>query len=339
MTAVGIAGTAHYLPERWMTAAEIGAASGIPESVVVDKFGVRGKHVAAADEHVSDMATAAGARALAAAGLDPGDVDIVIYYGSTWKDHAVWQAAPLIAHRLGCVDAFALELDYVSCGTPVALRVARDLLAAEDDLRRVLLVAACRESYLVDYDDPGSRFTYNFGDGAAAAVLERGLRRNEVLGSHMFSDGSFSRHVKVPAGGSVEPASAGTIRGRRHLLSVEDPAGMKARLDPVSLPNFLRAAEGACKRSGITLDEVDHMCGIHMKRSMHDELVSALGLDPSQASYLDDTGHMSGVDPMLALDRAVAEGRVRAGDHVLALAAGTGYTWAATVVRWGERTV
>jgi 3-oxoacyl-[acyl-carrier-protein] synthase-3 len=135
----------------------------------------------------------------------------------------------------------------------------------------------------------------------------------------------------------VEPASEESVRARRHLLSVEDPVAMKERLDPVSLPNFLRVAEGACKRSGITLADVDYLCGIHMKRSMHDELVDALGLAPARAAYLDDTGHMSGVDPLLALDRAVVGGDVRPGDHVLALAAGTGYTWAATVVRWGER--
>ncbi|MHB1064014.1 MAG: 3-oxoacyl-ACP synthase [Georgenia sp.] len=337
MSAIGIRSTSHYLPDRWMTAAEIGAVSGIPEAVVAERFGIRGKHIAAPGEHVSGMAVSAGARALEAAGLEPRDIDAVVYFGSTWKDHPVWQAAPRIADRLGCTEAFALELDYVSCGTPVALRVARDMLVAEDDLHRVLLVGACRESYLVDYGDPGSRFTYNFGDGAAAAVLERGLERNEVLGSHMLTDGSFSQHVKVPAGGSVEPASVESVHAGRHLLRVEDPADMKARLDPVSLPNFLRVAEGACKRSGITLDEIDHLCGIHMKRSMHDRLVTVLGVDPDRASYLDDTGHMSGVDPMLALDRAVAAGDVRDGDHVLTLAAGTGYTWAATVLRWGER--
>lgn len=337
MTAVGIAATAHHLPRRWMSASEIADASGIPEDVVVEKFGMRGKHIAAEDEHVSDLATRAGAAALVAAGLDPLAVDAVVYFGSSWKDHPVWQVAPRVADRLGTRNAFGLELDYVSCGTPVALRVVRDLMVAEEELRRVLVVAASCESHLVDFADPGSRFTYNFGDGAVAAVLERGLARNEVLGSHMLTDGSFSHHVKVPAGGSVEPASAETVAGRRHLLSVEDPAGMKERLDPVTLPNFVRVAEQACKRSGITLGDVDHLCGIHMKRSMHDALVAALGVDPARASYLDDTGHMSGVDPLLALDRAVTAGTVTDGDHVLLLAAGTGYTWAATVVRWGER--
>jgi 3-oxoacyl-[acyl-carrier-protein] synthase-3 len=72
-----------------------------------------------------------------------------------------------------------------------------------------------------------------------------------------------------------------------------------------------------------------------MKRSAHEGLVDALGLDPARAAYLDDTGHMSGVDPLLALDRAARAGEVGEGDLVLLLAAGTGYTWAASVVRWG----
>jgi 3-oxoacyl-[acyl-carrier-protein] synthase III len=79
---------------------------------------------------------------------------------------------------------------------------------------------------------------------------------------------------------------------------------MKERLDEVSLPNFVRAAEGALERSGATLADVSFLCGLHMKRSMHDELVEALGVDPARTVYLDDTGHMSGVDPLLGLDRA-----------------------------------
>jgi 3-oxoacyl-[acyl-carrier-protein] synthase III len=334
---IGIASTGTYLPTRWMPAAEISRRSGIPQTVVTEKFGLRGKHVAGEGEHVSDMSVRAGERALEAARLDPADLSAVVYFGSTWKDHPVWQAAPRVADRLGARNAFALELDYVSCGAPVALRVVRNLMVAEDELTRVLIVAACRESHLVDYTDPDSRFTYNFGDGAVAAVLERGLGRNLVLGSHMVTDGSFSHHVKVRAGGSVEPASAETVARGRHLLSVEDPAGMKERLDPVSLPNFVHVAEQACKRSGITLGSIDYLCGIHMKRSMHDELVAALGLETSRAAYLADTGHMSGVDPLLALHRAAESGELSDGDHVLLLAAGTGYTWAATVVRWGEK--
>jgi 3-oxoacyl-[acyl-carrier-protein] synthase-3 len=333
LTQVGIAATATYLPERWLTAAEIGEASGIPEAVLVDKFGLRGKHVAAPDEHVSDMAVAAGRRLLDENGVDPASIDLVVYYGSTWKDYPVWQAAPWIAHRLGCDRAFALELDYVSCGTPVALRAARNYMLAEPELGHVLVVAACRESYLLDYENERARFMFNFGDGAVAGLLVAGQPRNELLASHALTDGSLSLQVKVPAGGSVEPPSQRTLAERRHYLDVDDPAAMKERLDAVSLPNFVAVAEGALARSGAALGDAAYLCGIHMKRSMHDALVDALRVP--RAAYLDDTGHMSGVDPLLALDRAARAGDLADGDLVLLLAAGTGYTWAASVLRWG----
>jgi 3-oxoacyl-[acyl-carrier-protein] synthase III len=328
---VGLAATAAYLPERWLPAAEIAAASGIPEQVLVEKFGLRGKHIAAADEHVSDLSVKAGTALLEEQGLDPLDVDVVLYYGSMWKDYPVWQAAPWIAHRLGCRNAYALEYANVSCGTPVALRLARNFLLAEPELRNVLLVAACRESYLLDYGNERSRFMFNFGDGAVAGLLTRDAP-HRLLGAHAVTDGSFSLQVKVPAGGSVEPASAESVAGRRHYLDVADPAQMKGGLDEVSLPNFLAAAHGALERSGATAADVSLLCGIHMKRSMHRAVLEGLGIE--RAVYLDDTGHMSGVDPLLALDRAERAGEVAAGDLVLLLAAGTGYTWAAAVVRW-----
>lgn len=330
MSRVGIAATAAYLPERWMTAAEVAERSGIPQSVIVEKFGLRGKHIAAEDEHVSDLSVRAAEALLEETGIDPASLDVVMYYGSTWKDYAVWQAAPWIAHRIGASRAYAVEYDNVSCGTPVALRVARDMLLAEEELRSILVVAACRESYLLDYGNHRSRFMFTFGDGAVAGLVLKDAGRNELLGCHGITDGSFSLQVKVPSGGSVHP------NGGYRFLDVADPAAMKAGLDRVSLANFAAAARVALERSGATLADVGYLCGIHMKPSMHRALLRELGLDESRAAYLDDTGHMSGVDPLLALDRAARAGELRDGELVLLLAAGTGYTWAASVVRWGE---
>ena len=335
MRRVGLAATAAYLPERWMSAAEVADASGIPESVIVEKFGLRGKHIAGSDEHVSDLAVRAAEGLLAEHDVDPGSIDVVLYYGSTWKDYAVWQAAPWIAHRLGCSRAYAVEYDQVSMGTPVALRAARALLVAEPEWRTALVVAACRESYLLDYGNERSRFMFNFGDGAVAGLLVADADANLVLASHGITDGSFALQVKVPAGGSVEPPSLESVRAGRHSLDVADPSSMKNGLDDVSLANFVAAAQGALERSGLQVDDISYLSGIHMKRSMHDAIVAALGVDPARTSYLDDTGHMSGVDPLLGLDRAVRSGEVADGDVVLLLAAGTGYTWAATALRWG----
>jgi 3-oxoacyl-[acyl-carrier-protein] synthase III len=327
---VGLAATASYLPERWLTAAEIAERSGIPEDVIVEKFGLRGKHIAAADEHVSDLAVAAATRLLEECGFDPAELDVVMYYGSMWRDYAIWQVAPHIAYRIGATKAFALEFDNVSHGTPIALRVARDLLRAEEELRNVLVVAACRESYLLDYGNERARFMFNFGDGAVAGLLAGGSARNEVLGAHTITNGAYSLQVKVPGGGSVEP------EGYRYL-DVADPASMKNGLDAESLPNFVAAAKGALERSGLGLEDVSLVCPLHTKRSMFLALLSELGICEDRAVYLDDTGHMSGVDSLLGLDRAARAGRLADGDVVLLLSAGTGYTWAAAVVRWGDR--
>ena len=329
MRRVGLAGTASYLPERWLTAAEVAELSGIPERVVVEKFGLRGKHIAAPDEHVSDLSVQAAERLLAETGVEPTSIDVVMYYGSMWRDYAVWQVAPHIAYRIGATNAFAVEYDNVSHGTAIALRIARDLLRAEEELATILVVAACRESYLLDYANERSRFMFNFGDGAVAGLLVGDSARNEVLGAHAITNGAYSLQVKVPGGGSVDP------EGYR-FLDVQDPAEMKGGLDQESLPNFLAAARGAAERSGLSLAEIDFVCPLHTKRSMFLALLGELGMREDQAVYLDDTGHMSGVDPLLGLDRAVRDGRVRDGDHVLLLSAGPGYTWAATVVRWGE---
>lgn len=334
MRQVSLVGTAAYLPDRWLPASELAGLSGIPEAVLVERFGLRGKHIAAPDEHVSDMAVTAATRLLDELGVPAASLDAVVYFGSSFKDYPVWQAAPRIAHRLGADRAFALELDYVSCGAPVAVRVVRDLLRAEPDLRRVLAVAASRESYLLDYANARTRFMFNFGDGAVAALFEGDGTERLVAGAHMITDGSFSLDVKVPAGGSAEPASVATVAARRHMLDVPDPASMKERLDPVSVGNFVEAARRAAEASGASLGEVALLCGIHMKRSIHEAICAGLGVPPDRAVYLDDTGHMSGVDPLLGLDRAWRAGRIEAGDLVLLLAAGTGYTWAAACIRW-----
>ena len=146
-----------------------------------------------------------------------------MYFGSTWKDWGVWQAAPWIAHRLGCRNAFAVEYDNVSHGSPAALRLARDLLRAEEELRSVLLVGACRESYLLDYGNERSRFMFSFGDGAVAALLvtaeperQRAARRARDHRRLVLAAGQGGPRRLVEPDGSP-------------FLDVADPGSMKER--------------------------------------------------------------------------------------------------------------
>ena len=348
---VGITGIGTYVPEGTVSGEAIAAESGIPEEVVVEKMGVREKRVCPPDgDHVTDMSVKAAEAALADAEVDPAELDIVVYHGSEYKDHVVWSAAAAITDRLGATNAYATESYTLCAGAPIALRQVTAQLKSEP-IDTALLVAASREEDLVDYGNDGSSFMFNFGSGASAFVVEAadgsdrgessdgapfdGRARAAVHASAAETDGSFADDVVMPAGGSVRPPSEETVREGLHTLDVPDPDGMKERLGPVSLPAYLSVADTAVERSGFERADLDFVALTHMKRSFHERVLDELGLDPeSDGYYLDEYGHVQSVDQALALEAGVENGRLESGDLVCLLAAGTGYTWSATVLRW-----
>ncbi len=329
---VNIVSTGTYSPKTWMPASEIAERSGIPEDVIIDRFGLRGKHIAGDDEHVSTMSAWAGLQAIERAGLEPADIDVVAYFGSKAMDYQVWSASPKIIDLMGTANAWALEMANVSCGGPVAIATATSMLRGDPTISNILLVGGCRESHLIDFGNQRSRFMFNFGDGGAAVLLSRDLPGHEVLSYRIISDGQFADDVAVYAGGTRIPASHATVDANRHVLDVADPISMKERLDPVSGKNFIAVASEACDRAGVSLSDIRLLPLLHTKRSFHDWIVQNLGIPPERAVYIQDHGHMSGLDTIVGLDARQDE--LEPGDLVLMLSAGTGYTWAATLVRW-----
>jgi 3-oxoacyl-[acyl-carrier-protein] synthase-3 len=321
------------MPAPIVTAQELARETGIPADVLRQKFGVQQVHRAGPDCHVSQMAAEAGVAALRDAEVNAGDIDLLVYCGSEFKDYIVWSAAIKIAHLLGCHRAQAFEVYALCAGTPITLRVVKDMMLAEPSIRTALVVAASKESTLVDRQNEATRFMFTFGDGAAAAVLRRGLKRNVILSTASLIDGSLSEDTIMPAGGSRHPATAETVAANLHVLDVPDLEHMRARLDAVSGPNFLRVVHEAMERSG--REHVDFLAPVHMKRSMHGWLQRALRAD--RAVYLEEYGHMQAVDQLVGLEEGRRQGLLREGDTAVLAAAGVGYTWAATVVAWGPQ--
>jgi 3-oxoacyl-[acyl-carrier-protein] synthase-3 len=339
MTEVSLTGYGRYLPDETLSGEAIAARSGIPEHVVVEKMGLREKRVCPPDaDHCTDMSVEAAREALDDASVDPGEIDLVLYHGSEYKDYVVWSAAASIADRLGAENAYATESYTLCAGCPIAIRQVRaQLLAGSIDT--ALLVTASREEDLIDYGNEDSSFMFNFGSAGAAYVLEADpdpeRRRARVRGSHAVTDGSFADDVVMPAGGSVDPPTHETVGEGLHTLDVPDPDGMKERLAPVSLPNYLTVADTALDRSGYDREDVDFVAVTHMKRSFHRTLLSELGVDPEEDGYyLDEFGHVQSADQILAVHEGLQCDRLGPGDVVLFLAAGTGYTWSATVLEW-----
>ncbi|AST90893.1 3-oxoacyl-ACP synthase [Sutcliffiella cohnii] len=329
---VGIEETSVFFPQQIETAADLAVKSGIPKHVIIEKFGLFEKHVADHTMHASDLAIAAAKPIVEK--VDPLSIDVVIYFGSPHKDYYVWSSAPKISHELGTKNAYAFELMNVSSCFPIALKVAKDMIRSDATINNILLVGGCKESQIIDYENPRSRFMFNFADGGTAALVKRNATKSEILDSAIITDGSFHNDVRVPAGGSAYYPSFETVENRMHYIDVTDPASMKERLDPVSIPNFHQVIRQSVEKSGLTIEDIQLLLPLHTKRSMFKQLMNGINLKEEQAVYLDHHGHMSALDPCIGLHFASQQGKLKKGDIAVAVSAGTGYTWAATTIRW-----
>jgi 3-oxoacyl-[acyl-carrier-protein] synthase III len=334
--AIGIAGVGTYIPRPFLTAADLAARSGIPEDVIRLKFGITRKPVPGPEDHTNAMALWAAQDALRDAGMAGEGIDVVLCTTEEWKEYPLWTAGIKLAHDLGARRAWAIDVQ-MRCGTTIgALKLARGLMLAEPDVRTVLIAGGYRNGDLVDYRNPRSRFMLNLSAGGGALLLRKGHPRNHLLGSALITDGSFSLDVIVPAGGTKEPLTAAGLAAGRAMLDVPDPEGMKARLDAVSMENFLRVIDDALAASGATRADIGYLNVLHMKRSAHDAVLRALGLREDQSFYLSDYGHLGQQDQAVSIKEGLASGRLKDGDLMVMVAAGIGYAWGASVARWGS---
>lgn len=333
---IGLMGLATYLPERVQTATEIAAESGIPEEIVREKLGIASKRLASYEDQTSAMAVRAARRALARAGVEPEELDLILYSGSMHKDFYVWSAANRIQYLLGAKRAWAFEAVALCTTNVLALKLARDLMTADAGLRTVLICGGHRTADLINLRDHTTRFLFNLSDGGSAMVLRRGHRDNQVLRSSFITDGSLSEDVTIPAGGTRLPTSPETLREGRHTFHVSDTMHLKAGLDGISERNFVAVVREAVERSGCRPEDVAFLAINHMKPSMHRHILRMLDLREDQSLYLADYGHIGAPDQVLALELASAQGRLRDGDLVVVASAGLGFTWGATALRWGR---
>lgn len=335
MTTVGIVGWGTHFPEKIETSSQLAERSGIPEHVLREKMGIRQRHVASEADTVTMMATHAAKKALEQAGVSPEQVNLVISHGSEYKDHLVWNAAAKIQHNVGAVNAYAYEIYALCAGAPIAMNMARGMMFADPRLNYVLLAAGSRENDLINPTNERSRFMMNFGAGGGAMLLQRGANKNLILGASAFTDGSLSESVVLTEAAIPEgtPEVVGELRGR---LDVTNPQYMAERLGEVSLLNFRKVICEAVEQSGAALDDVKFVGITHMKRSFYTQILESVGLTPEQSVYLEDHGHVQSVDQVLAIELGLAQGKIKDGDLIVLAGAGTGYTWSAVAVKWGE---
>lgn len=331
---VGLLATGTYVPSPRMSSAEMAEATGIPEKVIREKFGLHSKPMPGPDDHPCAMGAWAAQAALTKAGVDPNEIDVIISISEEYKEHPLMVSGIKIQQLIGARKAWAVDVA-LRCGTTLAaMKLAQGLMASDPSIRTVLLAGGYRNGDLIDYRNPNVSFMYTLAAAGGAMLLRRDMDRNLILGASVISDGDFADDVRVHAGGTVAPVQAEHLGTGAMMLDVTDVDAMKGRLAERSHPNFMRVIREAAARSDFAA--IDYLGLLHMKRSAHKAVLDEVGLTEDNAFYLEDYGHMGQLDPIFCLELGEASGRLREGHRVVLASAGVSYAWAGVGVQWGR---
>ncbi len=329
--AVGITGLGVALPERVLTNKDLEKMVETSDEWITQRTGIRERRVADDYTAASDLGTVAARRALAVAGLDPADVELIVVATVT-PDMMFPATACLVQANLGAVKAAAFDLEAGCTGFIYALAVGSQFVAS-GVYDNVLIIGAETLSKIVDWTDRGTCVL--LGDGAGAAVLQPARAGEGILSFYLGADGNGGDLLKLPAGGSRIPITHQAIDDRLHYLKMNGNEVYKFAVKTMG-----EAAQQALEKCGLGKEDIDvlvpHQANMRIIRSA----AKRFGLPPEKViTNLDRYGNMSAASIPVALEEAVKDGRINPGDIVLLVGFGAGLTWGASVVRWGELTL
>ncbi|MBK8977746.1 MAG: ketoacyl-ACP synthase III [Planctomycetes bacterium] len=324
---VGILGCGSHLPERLLTNVELERMVETSDDWIVARTGMKERHLAAAGEATSDLATAAGRRALANAGLAPEDVDLVVVATTTPDHYCSPSTAAIVQHKLGLTRAGAFDVNAACTSFVTALSAAHAMVAA-GTVRNALVIGAEKLSTVVDYTDRETCVL--FGDGAGAFVLGTDAAQGELLDHLLGADGSGAELIQVPAGGSASPARADTVTASRHFIQLRGRQVFR-----FAVAKMAEVVEELLVRHGASLDDLDLLIPHQANLRIIEAAAERLRL-PMERVFVnvERTGNTSAASVPLALDEAMQTGRLKKGALVCLVAFGGGLTWGGSLLRW-----
>ncbi|CAH1661382.1 beta-ketoacyl-(acyl carrier protein) synthase III [Hyphomicrobiales bacterium] len=318
-----VCGGGAYLPERIMTNSDIAGLVETSDEWIVQRTGIRARHIAAEGETTSMLAVRAAQAALTDAGVSADEIDLIIVATST-PDYTFPATATQVQAELGITHGAAFDLQAVCSGFVFALATADKFLTSGSH-RRALVIGAETFSRLLDWSDRTTCVL--FGDGAGAIVLEAqevsgGPGDRGVLTTHLRSDGRHRNKLFVDGGpGSTRTVGHLRMEGRevfRHAVGM-----------------ITDVIEDAFRATGFTAQDIDWFVPHQANKRIIDASAQKLGIAPEKVVItVDQHGNTSAASIPLALAAARADGRIKRGDLVLLEAMGGGFTWGSALVRW-----
>jgi 3-oxoacyl-[acyl-carrier-protein] synthase-3 len=323
-----ITGTGIYVPERILPNAELTEMLGEDiDDFVSNVLGIRERRIAAPGESTVDLAEPAARRAVATAGLDVADIDLLIVCTDTPEQISPSTAATLHG-RLGLQGAGAFDINAACAGFATGLDVASRYAQSGDPYRHVLLVSVYAMTKFVDYTDRTTATM--FADGAGAVVVEASETPG-VLASELYADGTYCDRMGIFAGGTAEPITEAVLASgeRNHLRFV---AKYPASVNEEGWP---RIARSTLDRAGFTPDDVDLWFWTQVNRSTIWTVMDRLGVPRDRAwTIMDKWGYTGSACLPMALHDAIEKGAVSPGDLLYFTGSGAGLSMGAVVMRW-----
>ena len=320
-----ILATGRALPPRVLTNVELESMVDTSDTWIRDRTGICERRIAAPEVATSDLAADALRSACAAAGIDPSELDAIIV-GTSTPDTLFPSTACWVQHKLGLRGCAAFDVSAGCSGFLYGLELAQGLI--HGGAKRIGLIGAEVMSRVVNWQDRSTCVL--FGDGAGAAILGPGDGRSGVLGSAWGADGNLAQVLYQPAGGSRTPATHATVDALAHTVHMEGRTVFKHAVTCMS-----EAATQALERAGITPEQVDLLVPHQANTRIMEAARARIGVPADRVfSIVASYGNMSAATIPIALDEAREQGRIKDGDIILTTAFGTGFTWAASVLRW-----
>ena len=325
-----IASIAAYVPPRVLTNADFEKLVDTSDEWIMQRVGIRERHVVDPGVATSDLAKEASLSAIRKAGLTPEDIDFIVV-ATTTPDTWFPSTACVLQEKIGASRAWGYDLVAACSGFTFALTTVSQIVAAGGS-RHALVVGADVMSSIIDYTDRTTCVL--FGDGAGAVVLEASDDDSVgILDFENYVDGSGGPALCMPAGGSRMPASRETVDQRLHYVKQDGQAVFK-----FAVRNMEEVCRRILKRNGITAEEIDLFVPHQASSRIILAATEKLGLPREKVVInIDRFGNTTAGTIPLALNEAFDEGRLKRGDLVLLASVGAGFTVGGVLLRWGLR--
>ncbi|RIJ28993.1 beta-ketoacyl-ACP synthase III [Henriciella algicola] len=314
-----IRGSGAYLPERILTNSDLSKMVDTSDEWIRERTGIEERHIAADGELTSDLATGAARQALANAGIDASEVDLIVL-ATTTPDQTFPATATTVQDKLGIKQGAAFDVQAVCSGFLFALATA-DSMLRQNLFSTALVIGAETFTRILDWSDRSTCVL--FGDGAGAVVLQTGTGAKDegVIAHHVRTDGSKKELLYVDGGVS----STGTIG---HVRMQGNQVFRHA------IANISSAVEAVLSDTGYTIDDIDWFVPHQANQRILNGVAKKLGLDEEKViSTVAKHGNTSAASIPLALHTAISDGRIKKGDLVLSEAMGGGFSWGASLFR------